>query len=139
MKKLISKDVCFDDGLFEVVLARTPENAIELSSLIANAATNKLKDKNFVTFKTSKVTFTSQSDIPWTTDGEAGGTHRNVTIINHRQAVRFMLKNDDLCSEQHAAQTDAIHKNVRDTVTGNFEPASENSDYVIEDQNDIEN
>ncbi len=139
MKKLISKDVCFDDGLFEVVLARTPENAIELSSLIANAATNKLKDKNFVTFKTSKVTFTSQSDIPWTTDGEAGGTHRNVTIINHRQAVRFMLKNDDLCSEQHAAQTDAIHKNVRDTVTGNFEPVSENIDYVIEDQSDIEN
>ncbi|MBQ2581928.1 MAG: YegS/Rv2252/BmrU family lipid kinase [Ruminococcus sp.] len=56
MKKLISKDVVFDDGLFEVVLAKTPKDPIELSSLIASAAINDLSNKNFITFKTSKVT-----------------------------------------------------------------------------------
>ncbi len=138
MKKLISKDVIFDDGLFEVVLAKTPENAIELSSLIANAATNKLKDKNFITFKTSRVTFTSENEIPWTLDGESGGTHKKVTIINHRKAVRFILENEDLCTEQQAANTDELHKSVRDAVTSQFEStASVVPDYVIEDDTDI--
>lgn len=135
MKKLISKDVCFDDGLFEVVLAKTPENPLELSSLIANAATNKLKDKNFVTFKASKVTFTSENEIPWTLDGEAGGSHRQVTIINHRKAVRFVLQNDDLCFEQHANETEEISRNVRDSIIID----TEKGDYIIEDQSDIEN
>ena len=92
MKMLISKDVCFDDGLFEVVLVRTPKDPIELSSIIADILSDKLEDKYFVTFKTSKVTFTSESDIPWTLDGEAGGYHHKVTIVNHTKAVRFVLR-----------------------------------------------
>ena len=92
MKKLISKDVVFDDGLFEVVLAKTPKDPIEFSSLIASAAINDLSNKNFITFKTSKVTFTSEQPISWTNDGEAGGSHKQVTITNHRQAIRFILK-----------------------------------------------
>lgn len=92
MKKLISKDVTFDDGLFEVVLAKTPGDPIELSSLIANAAINNLSDKSFVTFKSSKVTFRCEHEIPWTLDGEAGGHHKEVTIINHRKAVSLILR-----------------------------------------------
>ena len=72
MKKLIASGVCFDDGLFEVVLVKTPKNAIELSNTINEAVLNKLNDKHFVTFKTSKVTFTSVNEVPWTLDGESG-------------------------------------------------------------------
>lgn len=92
MRKLIAKDVVFDDGLFEVVLAKTPENPIDLSGLIATAAMNNLTDKHYITFKTSKVTFTCEGGIPWTMDGEAGGTHNSVTIINHRKAVRMIIR-----------------------------------------------
>ncbi len=130
MKKLIAKDVVFDDGMFEVVLAKTPDNPLELSSLIANAATNKLKDKNFITFKTSKVTFTSDNDIPWTLDGEAGGTHRKVTIINHRKAVRFILDNDDLCMQQQASQTNELHKSVREAVVSQLSGNSDSAEAV---------
>ena len=123
MKKLISPDVVFDDGLFEVVLARTPENAIGLSSLIADAARNKLTDKNFVTFKTSKVTFKSENEIPWTLDGEAGGKHKEVTITNHRQAVRLVLSSSMLDLETDEIRSD----NTTDP-----------KEYVLEDQSDIE-
>lgn len=92
MRMLISKDVCFNDGLFEVVLIKTPKDPIELSSIIAEILSDKLSERYFVTFKTSSVTFTNEHGIPWTTDGEAGGTHKTVTITNHRKAVRFVLK-----------------------------------------------
>lgn len=100
MKKLISEGVCFDDGLFEVILVKTPANPLMLQSLLAEAALNKLTDKNFVKFKTSKVRFTSDCEISWTLDGEAGGSHREVEIVNHKQAVRFMIKPDDKTAEQ---------------------------------------
>ena len=110
MKMLISKDVCFNDGLFEVVLVRTPKDPIELSSIIADILSDNLTDKYFVTFKTSRVTFTSENEIPWTLDGEAGGKHRNVTIINHRMAVRFILKHRPV---QRGAQAHGAQKGQR--------------------------
>lgn len=100
MKKLISEGVCFDDGLFEVILVKTPANPLMLQSLLADAALNKLTEKNFVQFKTSRVTFTSDCNVSWTLDGEAGGSHRRVEIVNHKQAVRFVVKPDDKTAEQ---------------------------------------
>ncbi len=123
MKKLISKDVAFDDGLFEVVLAKTPKNALELNSLIGNAAMNKLTDKNFVTFKASNIIFKSENEIPWTLDGESGGIHKEVTIKNHHRALRLVLENIDLCNEQKAAQQSEGY----------------DDEYILEDEEDIEN
>lgn len=124
MKKLISKDVCFDDGLFEVALAKTPENPIEFSTLIANAAINKLGDKNYVTFKTSKVVFRSESEIQWTLDGEDGGSHKEVTIINHQKAVRLIVERS------------LIESYMQDEDEQGDEDFDES--YVLEDQSDIE-
>ncbi len=100
MKKLIHGDVCFDDGLFEVTLVRTPTNAIAFQSLITDATFNKLTDKNFVTFRTSKVKITSDIDIAWTLDGESGGSHREVEINNIKQAIRFVIPPDEKTNEQ---------------------------------------
>ena len=100
MKKLISEGVCFDDGLFEVILVKTPVSPLMLQSLLAEAALNKLTDKHFIKFKTSKVKFTSEAEIAWTLDGESGGAHNKVEIINHKQAVRFLVKPDDKTAEQ---------------------------------------
>lgn len=100
MKALIRSGVYFDDGLFEVLLVRTPANAMALQSMLSEAALGKLSDKNFVTFKTSRVKMTSVADIPWTLDGEAGGVHHEVEIVNHKQAVRFVVLPDDKTAEQ---------------------------------------
>ena len=100
MKALVRKGVYFDDGLFEVTLVRTPTGALSLQSTLSGAATGKLNDKDFVTFKTNRVKFSSVADIPWTMDGEAGGSHHEVEIINHKQAVRFIVLPDDKTAEQ---------------------------------------
>ncbi len=132
MKKLIASGVCFDDGLFEVVLVRTPKNPIELSNTINEAVLNKLSDKHFVTFKTSKVVFTSENEIAWTLDGESGGKHSYVEIENCKQAVRLKIKPNDITAEQTAVQSSAVGKPGDTIVT------EDGCTIVIEDQTGIE-
>lgn len=124
MRNLIKNGVCFDDGLFEVTLVKTPTTALALQSLLAEAALSKFSPKNYVTFKTSRVKLTSETPIAWTLDGESGGTHTEVEILNHKQAVRFIVMPDDKTAEQqlvNAIDTSAIPL-----------------DSVLEDQRDIE-
>lgn len=131
MKKLIADGVCFDDGLFEVCLVKTPKNMLELNSLLTEAALNKLTNKNFVTFKTSRLTIRSEEEIPWTLDGESGGAHKEVEIINIKQAVRLILNFGDITAEQESIRSLTTEK-------GNGVFSCDGRPVVIEDQTDIE-
>ena len=131
MKKLIADGVCFDDGLFEITLIRMPQNAIELSNTLTEAALDIFNEKYIVTFKTSKVTFTSDSEIAWTLDGEAGGSFKRVEINNIKQAIRFLVKPDSKTAEQ-----DALLGRVKNTVEEKPEPSWDN---LFEDQEFIDN
>lgn len=128
MRKLIANGVCFDDGLFEVTLVKTPTNPLALQSLLTEAALNKLSEKNFITFKTSRVSFTSDSEIAWTLDGESGGQHKYVEIINHKQAVRFVIRPDNKTTEQYIV-------NALEAGTGYMDMPL---DTILEDQRNIE-
>ncbi len=107
LKNFLVDGVCFDDGLFEVCLVKTPKNPIELSSLLTSASLNKLTDKNFVTFKTSKLVIHSDEGIAWTLDGESGGLHTYVEIINIKQAVRFKIGINEFTVEQEVVRNSA--------------------------------
>ena len=37
--------------------------------------------------QTSKLTIRSEQEIPWTLDGEFGGNHKEVTVINQKQGI----------------------------------------------------
>lgn len=132
MKKLIADGVCFDDGLFEVCLVKTPKNILELSSLLNEAALNKLTNKNFVTFKTSSLKITSKDSIAWTLDGEAGGNHTEVNIENIKQAVRLRLGLSDITVEQESVRQSLIQSADGVMSTADGHPV------VLEDQLDIE-
>lgn len=130
MKKLIADGVRFDDGLFEVVLVKTPTTTMELNMLLTEAAINKLSDKRFVTFKTSEVKFRSNAQIAWTLDGESGGKHKDVEIKNLKQAVRLILPPNEHTSEQCAVRLNDAKKD--DILEYNGAP------IVFEDQTEIE-
>ncbi|WP_037322759.1 diacylglycerol kinase family protein [Ruminococcus sp. NK3A76] len=130
MKKLIADGVCYDDGLFEITLIKMPSNPIELSNTLTEAMLDKFNENSIVTFKTSKVTFTSNDEIAWTLDGEAGGAFRHVEINNIKQAVRFLVKPDSKTAEQ-----DALLGRVKNTVQEKPELGWDN---LFEDQMDID-
>ncbi|MBR4554461.1 MAG: YegS/Rv2252/BmrU family lipid kinase [Ruminococcus sp.] len=100
MRRLIADGVCFDDGLFEVTLVKTPSGAMDLQRLLREAALNKLSSKDFVMLRSSRLILTFEEDMAWTLDGEAGGVHRKVVIQNHKQAVSFIVRPDDKTAEQ---------------------------------------
>ncbi len=92
MSQLVSKkDVAFDDGLFEVVLIKMPNSPFEFQSLLSRLIVGDLDPKHFVTFKTSSMRITSESEIKWTLDGESGGSYSVVEIGTHRRAIDIVI------------------------------------------------
>ena len=88
MFRLPRSKVRLDDGEFELVLVRNPENPILLSNIIMDLSANKY-DPDYVVFqRVSSVTFTCDEPVAWCLDGENGGLHRKVVIKNlHKKGM----------------------------------------------------
>ena len=80
--------ISMSDGLLEVTLVRNPRNVGELTATV-NSILRQSFDSEFVhSFKTTGVRFFPQAAVPWTLDGEFGGTPVDVCISAARQALR---------------------------------------------------
>ncbi len=83
--------VSLSDGLFEVILIRTPESVLQLGAIVTDILANKF-DSEYVTLLRSKtVRFTFQQAVSWTLDGEDGGSCREAVCENIRHAVRIIV------------------------------------------------
>lgn len=90
-RNMIGKNVVFDDGLFEVTLVKTPKNPIALQEIIAALLIEQIDTKHMYTFKTGRIVFESLEEIPWTLDGEFGGSHDEVTVENLQKQLKLMV------------------------------------------------
>lgn len=79
-----------DDGLFEVILIKNPNNPLELQNLLADFIKKNFASPYFTLLKTSHIRLSSENDIQWTLDGEDGGTHKTVEIGNINKAYRII-------------------------------------------------
>ena len=81
--------VALSDGLFELLLIRTPESVLQLGAIVTDLLGNKF-DRNYVTLLQSRnVRFTFREPVSWTLDGEDGGSHSEVLCENIPQAVQI--------------------------------------------------
>lgn len=88
--KLDQDLVSLDDGLFEVSLVRFPENLADMNKLMGEAAARNYNGEMFSIRRASTVTFTFAEPVPFTRDGEPGGSHVSITIRNRRAALRLL-------------------------------------------------
>ena len=87
----IMQNVLYDDGEMEVVLVRHPKTAADLQKII-NALVMQVPDDSVVyMFKTTKVHFESNSEIPWTLDGEFGGSYADTVVEVKEAAVKMIF------------------------------------------------
>lgn len=93
-KGIIGPDVVFDDGEFEVTLIRTPKNPMELNDLLGAIMLKQINPERMYSFKSGSIQFESMEPIPWTLDGEYGGTHDEVLVRNERRAFEIMVKQE---------------------------------------------
>ncbi len=90
-KGLGGKNMQLDDGLFEVCLIKMPKNLLEMQAIISALLKEDKNSKYIYHFLTSELNLISEVEIPWTLDGEFGGSLQKVEIQIHHKAIRFSL------------------------------------------------
>ena len=80
-------DVSMTDGLMEVGLVRKPVNLTDLSSTAKSLLQGELDNELILSVKTRRLRLVSEEPMPWTLDGEYGGTETVVQIENLPRAL----------------------------------------------------
>ncbi len=80
IKTPLLSSVNLTDGVFEVALVKAPNNIADMLSIIHSISTGELDDKHIEIFRTNEVSFKFEDKVPWTLDGEYGGSHKDVKI-----------------------------------------------------------
>ena len=89
--KTLTHNVDMDDGLFEVTLIEMPKNPLELQQIVTALMMAEDNIDLIHSFKTGRITFEAEELIPWTLDGEYGGSYRLAEVENRHQALSLYL------------------------------------------------
>lgn len=89
--RLDSDKVNLSDGMFEVLLVKTPQDIKDLNEIITSALTSDFKQKNVVFLKSKEVRIMLEKPAAWTRDGEDGGIHQDVFIVNRHPGVEIIV------------------------------------------------
>lgn len=87
---LVPKGVALNDGLFEVLLIRTPKTAVEMTSVLSSVFTGGEYKEYVHRFTTSKLRVSCGEPVNWVLDGEFGGGHRDVEIEALRERIEIV-------------------------------------------------
>ncbi|MCC8047393.1 MAG: YegS/Rv2252/BmrU family lipid kinase [Clostridiales bacterium] len=90
IKGLPGKNVALNDGLFEVMLVRTPSDLIDWQKTISALLTGEENGDCVIRFKTRRLLVRSEEPLAWTRDGEDGGEHLQVELENMHQVFDIM-------------------------------------------------
>lgn len=83
--------VRLNDGLFEVLLIRTPANVFELNDIIDGLLKKDLCRKNIVFTHVHEVLVQGSKEIDWTLDGEYAAGQEEIHIQNLHGALDFLV------------------------------------------------
>ena len=101
-------DVSMSDGLMEVTLVRKPPLLLDLTRAINGLLVGELDPELIYTVKTQKLRVLSREPMPWTLDGEYGGTRSEVNIENLTRALEINVPGEYLVPKKNARRkTDA--------------------------------
>ena len=95
-KGLVNQDIALDDGVFEVLLIRTPKTPIDFSNIVSYMFLKEEENEFVYRFKTSRLYVYSDEEIDWGLDGEFGGTRKEVMIENLHRQIKIRLDSKKL-------------------------------------------
>ncbi|MCL2509328.1 MAG: diacylglycerol kinase family lipid kinase [Oscillospiraceae bacterium] len=81
--------VNFDDGVFELILAKKPPSIKALVELVGNVRKQKIDERYLTFLQGREITIECDDDIPWCVDGDFGGNHRiaDIKCINGKVSI----------------------------------------------------
>lgn len=83
--------VALNDGQFEVLLIRNPDNILKLQPMIDGILKRDFTKEGMCFFCTKKLTIETDQDVPWTLDGEYAPGKNKMEIENLHNTVTFIL------------------------------------------------
>lgn len=89
--RLDADSVNLSDGMFEVLLVRKPQDLLDLSNIISAVLSSDFSVSNVMFLRSREVRFLFQKPVAWTRDGENGGCHRDVFIVNRHPGVDILI------------------------------------------------
>jgi diacylglycerol kinase family enzyme len=92
-KGLAGKGVRLDDGQFEGIFIKVPQNVLDLQSIINDVVKGNLNSDHIFSFPVKDIRLKSEELVPWCIDGEYGGEFQTVDIKNYKQAIQIASVN----------------------------------------------
>ena len=89
-KGLVASNVRLDDGLFEVLLIRTPKTPMELTNILSSMILKEEQSEYVYRFKTPLLTIHAEEPVDWVLDGEFGGAKTDVEIVNLQKRISII-------------------------------------------------
>ena len=83
--------VDMNDGLFEVLLIKSPANILELNQILLALTTQNYSSPMLSFFSSSHLEITADADMPWTLDGEYQEGADTIEIQNIQGAIQLMV------------------------------------------------
>lgn len=124
-----AKHVILDDGKFDCLFIKMPQNANELQQILSALLANDIEgNEMFFECKASRVVVSSEEEIPWTLDGEFGGSTKQAVITNMRQALDIILPERPLDDSEY----DEV--NVEGAATEELDLSEINLEKLIKDE-----
>lgn len=90
MIKLADSAVDFNDGMFETMLIKMPENLAEVNKIVNSLLTRKYSEDVISFFHSSRAAVTLSEPTAWTVDGEYARIDNRVEICNVRDALTML-------------------------------------------------
>ncbi len=84
-----------NDGEFEVLLIRSPDNILKLQPIIDGIIKKDLNRDGIEFFHTKKIKVTGGADVSWTLDGEFAQGADEITITNLAHAIHLTVPNEE--------------------------------------------
>lgn len=85
------ESVNLSDGMFEVLLVRKPLDLIDLNNIITSVLSSDFSGPNVLFLKSREVRVKFDVPVAWTRDGEDGGRHTEVSIVNRHPGVEIIV------------------------------------------------
>lgn len=86
--------VDMNDGMFEVLLIKSPANILELNQILLALTMQNYNSPMISFFNSSELEIEADPSMPWTLDGEYQEGSEAITIKNLHGAIRLMVPGD---------------------------------------------
>lgn len=83
--------VKLNDGFFEVMLIRNPDNILKLQPMIDGILKKELDREGIEFFHAQRLTVEAESGLSWTLDGEYAKGREKIEIVNLQSAIKFIV------------------------------------------------